>query len=634
MHVAHIGSSLLRLPRQLGSARRVEAASESPVERGAWWVWALAGTLFLVYTTLSVTIHQRMLSNAYDLGIFEQVVRSYANGHLPVSELKAPGFPVLGDHFSPVLALVAPFYWVWRTPVTLLVVQAALIAASVLPLTFWARRSLGTVPAAVIGVTYGLSWGVASAVGFDFHEVAFAVPLLACSLSALGTGRPRAAVWWALPLLLVKEDLGLTVAAIGLVIAGRGDRKLGHLTAGAGVAGSLLAVLVILPAFNPGGSYAYWSYLGGSDGGPTGVGGGLAGVVGKATIGLITPEAKATTLVLLLAPTLFLALRSSLLWVAVPTMLWRFLSSDPAHWGTGFHYSLVPMPIVFAAFVEALAARRGQPGTVRRYTVGAAAICLLMLPQFPFWQLVQPATWHGDPRLAVAGRLMNRIPDGATVQASNQLVPHLTNRTTVGLFGWEPSRPDPQWILVDTWTPLDKRWPLSADIERNRLNWYRAHGYHDVADQDGYVLLTGTLVASPASLNGIHRISTGSRALDDLGGFSDSGAQLITWALHGDADEKWIFTQQADGSYTFTNEASGLCADVEGASTAAGARVIEWSCTGSANQRWMVTSLSGGGYTIGSVNSGLLLTATTGPDGPQVTQESNADSTLQHWNLD
>jgi uncharacterized membrane protein len=574
----------MRPPRTFGSARRLEAARVSPAEGGSGWVWALAGALLLVYTTLSVTIHQRMLSNGYDLGIFEQVVRSYADGHLPVSELKAPNFPVLGDHFSPILALVAPFYWVWRTPVTLLVVQAALIAASVLPLTFWARRTLGDGPAAVVGVCYGLSWGVASAVGFDFHEVAFAVPLLAFSLSALGTGRPRAAVWWALPLLLVKEDLGLTVAAIGLVIAWRGSRRLGFLTAAAGLAGTLLTLLVVLPAFNPGGSYAYWSYVGGSGGGSGSGADVLVGLLYKGTVGLITPEAKATTLVVVLAPTLFLALRSSLLWVALPTMMWRFVSSDSVHWGTGYHYSLVLMPIVFAAFVEALATRRAQAGSVRRYLAGAAAICLLMLPQFPFWQLVQPATWRNDPRLAVARRLMDRIPDAATVQASNLLVPQLTNRTTV-------------------------------------------------ADQDGYVLLTGTLDAASPNLDGTHTITTGGQALDDLGGFAAAGAQLITLGLHGSANQKWMFTQQDDGAYTLVNAASGLCADVEGASTAAGAKIVQWGCTGGSNQRWMVTPLSGGGYTISSVNSGLLLTAASNVDGPLVTQEANTDSPLQHWNV-
>ncbi|MEV7027888.1 DUF2079 domain-containing protein [Kitasatospora sp. NPDC093558] len=467
-------TTVTRPPRQSGPDRpAAQPYLLPPIVGSAWWIWGLAGALFAVYTTLSVRIHERMLSTSYDLGIFEQVVRSYADGHLPVSELKAPGFPILGDHFSPVLALVAPFYCVWRTPVTLLVVQSALVAAGMLPLAFWARRALGSGPAAMIGVCYGLSWGVASAIGYDFHEVAFAVPLLALSLAALGDNRPRAAACWALPLLLVKEDLGLTVAVIGLLIARRGSRKAGFVTAAAGVAGSLFAILVVLPAFNPGGHFAYWSYVDGSGEGPNGgsasgadAGTTLAGLLYKGTVGMITPEPKATTLVLVLAVTLFLALRSSLAWVAVPTLVWRFFSANSVHWGTGYHYSLVLMPIVFAAFVEALAARRARAESVRRHLLGAAAICLLLLPQFPFWQLVRPVTWRTDPRLAVAHRLMDRIPDGATVQASTLLVPQLTNRTTVGVFGWEPSRPDPQWIMVDTWTPTYKRWPLTPEIER------------------------------------------------------------------------------------------------------------------------------------------------------------------------
>ncbi|WP_425559291.1 DUF2079 domain-containing protein, partial [Catenulispora yoronensis] len=239
-------------------------------------MWVLTGALFVLYTLLSVRIHQRMLSNAYDLGIFEQAVRSYADGHLPVSELRAPDFPLLGDHFSPVLALLAPFYAVWRTPVTLLVAQAALVAVSVPPLALWACRRLGVGPGLVIGACYGLSWGVASAVGFDFHEVAFAAPLLAWSLAALGGGRLRAAACWALPLLFVKDDFGLTVAVVGLVIAWRGDRKLGFAVAVAGVVGTVVTVLVVLPAFNPAGDFVYWALLDGSSGGGGG-GGGLGG---------------------------------------------------------------------------------------------------------------------------------------------------------------------------------------------------------------------------------------------------------------------------------------------------------------------------------------------------------------------
>ncbi|MFE9765387.1 DUF2079 domain-containing protein [Streptomyces sp. NPDC005808] len=438
--------------------------------------------------TLSLRLHQRMLSNAFDLGIFEQVIRSYADGHLPVSEVKGPDFPVLGDHFHPVLALVAPLYRLWPSPQVLLVVQAALIAASVLPLAMWARRALGSGAAAVIGTCYGLSWGIASAVGVDFHEVAFAVPLLACSLAALGSDRLRAAACWALPLLLVKEDLGLTVAVIGFLIARRGDRRLGIATAAAGLAGTALAMLVILPAFNPQGSYAYshWLTTGPEGGGESG----LPDLLYKATIGLVTPDAKVTTLLFLLAPTLFLALRSPLLWVALPTLVWRFASGLSTHWGTSYHYSLVLMPIVFAAFVDALVRRQPSGVSLRRYVVGSAAITAVILPQYPLWQLVEPETWRSDPRVAVAHGLMDRIPDGATVQASNQLVPQLTGRTSASLYGWADSRPDPEWIMVDTLVPQHRRWPQSFGEEKISLDRARTQGYRTAAEQDGFVLLT------------------------------------------------------------------------------------------------------------------------------------------------
>ncbi|MFC9278895.1 DUF2079 domain-containing protein [Streptomyces collinus] len=457
----------------------------------------MASVLFLMYSAVSLRLHQRMLTSSYDLGIFQQVVRSYAGGHLPVSEIKGEDFPVLGDHFSPILALMAPYYRMWQTAQTLLVAQAALLAVSVVPLALWARRALGPAAGAVIGACYGLSWGIASTVGYDFHEVAFAAPLLMLSLTAFGNGRMRAAASWALPLLLVKEDLGLTVLVIGLLIAWRGERRIGAATAVAGLAGTALALFVILPAFNPAGTFAYWSLVEGpaaAGGSPAAGGGqGLLDVLHHATIGLVTPEAKISTFALVLAPTLFLALRSPLLWAALPTLLWRFSSSNTLHWGTGFHYSLVLMPIVFTAFVDALV-RRGTRGRgLRRHLAGSAAITLLILPSFPLFQLVQPDTWRTDPRVLVARRMLAVIPDGATVQASDHLVPQLADRTSAGLYGALGARPDPQWIMVDTWVPAGRRWwpgqPLGAEAEQQHLAADLRTAYDLVDQEQGYVLL-------------------------------------------------------------------------------------------------------------------------------------------------
>ncbi|MFF7641002.1 DUF2079 domain-containing protein [Streptomyces canus] len=203
----------------------------------------------------------------------------------------------------------------------------------------------------------------------------------------------------------------------------------------AGLVGTSMALFLVLPAFNPHGSFAYWSLVQESPGAHHGGGDDVLTLLHRGTIGLVTPEIKVTTLVLLLAAAVFLALRSTLLWVALPTLVWRFGSNNDVHWGTHFHYSLVLMPIVFAAFVDALV-RRGTSGrSLRRYLGASGAITLVILPSFPLFQLVQPETWRTEPRVAVARRLMDRIPDGATVQVSDHLAPQLTSRATVGLYG-------------------------------------------------------------------------------------------------------------------------------------------------------------------------------------------------------
>jgi hypothetical protein len=97
--------------------------------------------------------------------------------------------------------------------------------------------------------------------------------------------------------------------------------------------------------------------------------------------------------------------------------------------------------------------------------------------------------WRSDPRIATAHHLMDRIPDDATVQASSQLVPQLTSRTSVSLFGWADSRPDPQWIMVDTQVPPHQRWPLDYFSESTALQRARAQGYYTVAEEQGFVLL-------------------------------------------------------------------------------------------------------------------------------------------------
>ncbi|WP_231629888.1 DUF2079 domain-containing protein, partial [Streptomyces clavuligerus] len=470
--------------------------------------WSWAAVLFTLYTTVAVRRHLLLRTTGYDLGIFEQGIRAYAELRPPVAPLRGEGFNLLGDHFHPALAVLAPLYRLWPSPLCLLAAQSALLAVAVVPLVSWALTALGRRAAHAVALGYGLSWGVASAAAFDFHEVALAVPLLSAAATALGRGRWRAAVAWATPLVLIKEDLGLTLAAVGCVVAWKGPRRLGLLTAAAGVLASAVEIRLLLPALHPAGGYAHGVNLG--EGPHTS----LLTAVLSAPLDALRPDIKAMTLVLVFAPSALLALRSPIALLAVPTLAWRMLSQNAFHWGTSFHYSAVLMPVVFAGLIDALrpwrtrGAGAGGVRQVRSSLLTALAVTAVLLPSFPLAQLAQRATWRTTAHITAARALLARIPDGASVAASNRLAPQLTSRCEVVLFPAFPvdarlyrydrerlPRPTAEWIVHDSsapeaWPYRRGHWPYPAEQQAAELAAAeRSYGYRRVAHRDGVTLL-------------------------------------------------------------------------------------------------------------------------------------------------
>lgn len=396
--------------------------------------YLLAVGCFAVYTTWSLLRHYAFQSTGFDLGIFEQGIRSYAHGHWPTAELKAPGYPLFGDHFHPIIAVLAPVYRVFPSAETLLIAQAALLAVSVIPVVRLADRKLGTGPAVAIGLAYGLSWGLLNTIAFDFHEVCFAVPLLAFALEQLMLGNSKAAVLISLPLVLVKEDMGATLAAIGLYIAWKGQRRLGFSVAVFGAVTAAVVLLVLLPSFNPAGTtYTYWDNLQ--------HGSGLS-----VTDGLLL---RLFTTLMLLMLTAFIALRSPITVLALPTIAWRFVSGNASYWNISFHYSAVLMPILFVAFVDGLTRHRAWVKRALSFscamTLVVGVILALRPGANPQWTSAQQSE---------ARQLLARIPDDTTVAASNRLAPQLTNRCTVSMFPVRPERGEhPEWLAVSV--PMD-----------------------------------------------------------------------------------------------------------------------------------------------------------------------------------
>ncbi|WP_329583756.1 DUF2079 domain-containing protein [Kitasatospora sp. NBC_01250] len=460
-------------PAPIRSAPFVHRPRPLRGERLLPWLVALPVTLFQL--ALAVPRQWRMETSGFDLGIFEQVVRAYAGLHAPVATLKGTGYSQLGDHFSPLLAVLAPIYRVFPTPVTLLVVQALLLGCSVLPVTALAQSVLGGRAAVAVGLAYGLSWGLWQLDEFDFHEVALALPLIAWSVAALARGRWRAAVCWGLPLMLVKEDQGLVLAGIGVLVFLLGRRRLlGAAAVAVAALGTALIVLVLIPAANVHGVYDY-AANGRWDG-------------GDPLIRLLLPMDKWHTVGLLLLPTLFVALRSPLALVLVLPLAGRFWSPAPVYWHAVDQYNAVLMPILFLAMVDGLRRIRARgPGRLVAGLAGlvpGAALALALLAA-PIPDLSGPS-----PTVVAVRETLAVIPDGASVAASNQLAPQLTGRCEVSLFPYltYPGQQGPAGRPVADWVAAFDRpngFPTPVAQELDAIAQLTRAGYRSVARGGG-----------------------------------------------------------------------------------------------------------------------------------------------------
>ena len=464
-----------------GATSAVPARASRPARPRAWraWLggdrvpWLIALAVFAAYTLISVFRYLRRDPTSWDLGIFTEYVKQYAHLQAPIVNIRGAGFDLLGDHFHPIVAVLAPFFRLFPTSATLLVAQALLTAISVLPVYRAGAELLGVGAGRAISAAYGFSWGLQQMISYDFHEIAFAVPLLAFSLSALVRRKTWAAVMWALPLVFVKEDQGFTLAAIGLIIAfSYRERGLGLFLAGWGLFWSFLAILVIIPHFNPDHTYAYWMQAGALN--PVNGHFAIGGLWARLSDGAST---KLPTLALILLPTAFIALRSPLVLAALPSLLLRFIGENPAYWGTQWHYNATVMPIVFIAAIDAMArlrarraGRQGRPagaGRPRELRLGYAmehygaaamlAVCAALAFQFPLSELWTPGTYYLGPHVAAENAAMAKVPNGAQVATDLDLLAPLAARTNTYWLGNYATNPVTQYVVFDTqstdWQP-------------------------------------------------------------------------------------------------------------------------------------------------------------------------------------
>lgn len=458
-------------------------------------VWAAA------FAALAVAKHNAFRTHAYDLAIYDQVIWNSSQGRLFENSIMhfLPHF--LGDHFSLGLLALVPLYWLWPDPRTLLIVQPFALAAAALPLGYLAAcRLKSPIAGLALGVAYLLHPGNAFTSLFDFHDIVFAPPLIALAIAFLLRGMPGAFAASLLPILLIKEEMGLVVAAAGVwAMLFTRFRRTGLLVAGIGVAAFLLILFVLTPLFNPDGQYYYLRrYF------DTGAPGGEAAISPGRLVGLLaglaTPE-KAAYLGHLLAPFALLPLAGPASLMALPTLGYHLLSPEFPFAFIEKHYSVLILPFLgFGAF-QSLARFRSPrllAGGVAALAAAGATAYYLIAPG-PLARGFDPARFAPNPRAPVIDAAIQSIPRDASLLAQTDLVAHVAHRRQIYMFPDSPVFAGADFVLLDL---EGSKYPLSNpedDYDRELQQYLLNPEFETVFDRENVLVLRRRPAVEPPS---------------------------------------------------------------------------------------------------------------------------------------
>jgi uncharacterized membrane protein len=444
-----------------------------------WTIVMVAAACATSYGLTSVFRHKHFDSSV-DLGIFDQAVWHLSRFEAPASSIR--GFSNLfGDHFHPVILLFAPLYWLAPAAETLLVAQAMLFGASVVPVFLFLRTRLPWGTSVALSVAYGLFWGLQRAANFDVHEMAFAPQAIAMAILAMD--RRQWTLFWisCVAVGLVKEDLIPFLTGLGLYLMISGEPKRGAVLTAASLVAFWAVLRVVIPAFGEGLTYNYLGSYGDVMRRPWTI-----------PIQLVVPTVKLQTVFLWLAPFAFLSLRSPLVLLVVPLALERFLSESPNFWGASFHYTAPLAPILAMSAGDGLARlvrQTGNPWT-RTRLMHAAAIASLLLSSIlpgrqPHWRLFTSKHYRAASFEAEGNRVLALIPADASVAAQTALLPHLSQRSQIYVL--DPAAPDTDFIVSTTHV---SPWPMASLAQLSELiDERRRRGYTVEVERDGWQLM-------------------------------------------------------------------------------------------------------------------------------------------------
>lgn len=219
--------------------------------------------LFIIITIgASLSKYYFFLYNSLDLGIFNNTLWHTSQGSLFTSSIHPPSY--LGDHFAPLLILIAPLYYLISHPYILIVIQTIFLSVSAIPFYLIARRYVSRPWQILLVLAWLFNPFIGSLSLFEFHIVSLLPFSFLLTWYFYINDQARWFYSMLVASLLIREDVAFAMIGMGAIICL--SKKESRRTLYYGLTtilisiGWLIASLYVITLFNITESYKFFSY--------------------------------------------------------------------------------------------------------------------------------------------------------------------------------------------------------------------------------------------------------------------------------------------------------------------------------------------------------------------------------------
>ncbi|MDD5529664.1 MAG: DUF2079 domain-containing protein [bacterium] len=413
------------------------------------WIYLIVGIYIVIMGSLSIFIYRSLYSPFYaygfDLGVYDQEIWGYSKFRLVYTLVSIVGKYPFGDHFSPILFLLVPFYWIHSSPVILLLIQSVAIGLGAIFVYFIIKENIGnSLLAMIFPLVYLLYPSLQYPNLFDFHSLALAPLFLLATFYYSQKRNKLLAFIFTILALMCREDVSIVIASIGLYnwLAEK-NKTIGILQFILGISWFILTVGFLVPAFNLFHVYPHFRLFHNSIEGASNHINSLKyvfpNIIAKGI--KIFSISKIEWLLELLVPVGFLSLISwKTFLIIVPYLIMLLLGDNLAFIWRQTNFLLIPFLVISAAYGSKIILDKGiNKSKLMTYVMlNMFLSCIIFGPLREFKYFFLGYKTNTTYRVEIK-KIMEKIPKNSSVSTPNWcLIPHLSEylkqRDNIHLF--------------------------------------------------------------------------------------------------------------------------------------------------------------------------------------------------------